>query len=68
MDGIEDHLKWCYSGSESQKWHVFSHMWNVDLTQACYEKQGIPNGGHIWERGQEKEVKKVNTVDVLSIQ
>jgi hypothetical protein len=34
MGGIvEHHLKWNQPGSESQRLHVFSHMWNIDPVQ-----------------------------------
>jgi hypothetical protein len=49
MDGTrEHHLKQIKPGSESQKLHVFSHMWNIELIQIqqYYEKQVTLSGGH----------------------
>jgi hypothetical protein len=52
MDGTgEHHLKQSLPGSEGQKLHVFSHMWNTDLIQIqqYYEKLVTLRGGHIRE-------------------
>jgi hypothetical protein len=41
--------------------HVFSHMWNSDLTQIqqYYEKQVTLRGGHIREReGEHRKLRK----------
>jgi hypothetical protein len=46
-------------------------MWTIDLiqTQAILRKTGhAKRRSHMTERGQKKEVKKVNMVDVFPIQ
>jgi hypothetical protein len=53
MDGTgEHHLKWSQPGSEKQKPHVLSHMWNIGLIQRqqCYETLVTLRGSHIQER------------------
>jgi hypothetical protein len=45
----EHHFEWSYSGSESQRLHVFSHMWNRYLIkiQTILWKTGHAKGGSV---------------------
>jgi hypothetical protein len=59
MELEKHHLKRNYPGSESQRLHVFSHMWNIDPIQIqCYEKQVILRGDLILEKESKRRKLK----------
>jgi hypothetical protein len=65
------HVQWSKLGSERQKPHIFSHIWEIDTIQmqAILWKTSYAKGRPLTgEEGWKKEVKKVNIVDELSVQ
>jgi hypothetical protein len=65
LNGIH-HLKWSKPGSESQRLHVLSHMWNIDpiQIQAILWKTGHAKRRSLKrEGGLKKENKEENIVE-----
>jgi hypothetical protein len=57
-------------GSERQRSHVVSHVWEIDTMQmqtVLWKTSHTKGRSEAGERGKKKEVEKVDMVDILSI-
>jgi hypothetical protein len=72
MDATRGHYdKWNNSGSERQRQHIISYMWEMDKIQiqaTVWKTVFIKEKSVIRKGGVKKEVKKVNMGGIFSIQ